>query len=811
MLSPGQREALEELHAIAEEGGLQLVSVVEPDEPGPLTVDVVLDCSDAVHAEGGIALRRRERLRLSIDPAFPFILPTVRTPHTRWAKQPHVQWGNQMCLYRSRATEWNPADGMFGYFKRLLLWLRRAAAGELDPVGEPIHPPVAYPKSNLAIIVRADAPRAEGTDSWTGLAVLVEQKPGLWELTAWLPLDGCVPAAMAARIPGRRVIVAPILVLPEPIGFEYPRYGVELFIAMIDQQVSTRLYVVALGLALKINALLYDSGTAPLLAVVGAPGRGVVGEQLATHLVAWQVDADAAPLLHAVIDVLGEDGDEQARQHADQVRDEARNWLLRAPLAWTRIYEMRAETTMRRDERTSTSWVRNRRVLVLGAGALGAPTAEHCVRAGASEVHVVDDATVHPGMLVRQPYLPSEIGQAKATVLVDRLAQIDPTGTTVVPHVRDASALVLDPEFVAGFDLVIDATADRTVRHMIEIAHREAPDRWPPLVTMMIGHEAARGIATVTPRGGSAAGVDLLRKVGLAARSTDRLSDVADDFYPRDAHELFTPEPGCSDVTFRGSAADVTALAGQLLTAATADLMQPGTAGRVTVVRMPSTGGRTDTLTVPADLVQRDVSDRFEVRLSPVALGQMRTEARRGARVRGPNIETGGLLFGQYDPAGGIVWVDAASGPPPDSLLSARYFEHGVAGVDAHRAAVRERSGNTADFVGFWHSHPYGEASPSPIDEHGMGTLVSRVPGCRRALMLIVGGDSSRWERWLLGGQPPAIYVRVLARRDQPPAPTVGAGWDARSTPIDAGVLWPGGYALHPMDPMDPLPTPGPA
>jgi hypothetical protein len=53
----------------------------------------------------------------------------------------------------------------------------------------------------------------------------------------------------------------------------------------------------------------------------------------------------------------------------------------------------------------------------------------------------------------------------------------------------------------------------------------------------------------------------------------------------------------------------------------------------------------------------------------------MRTEARRGARVRGPRIETGGMLLGAFDDAVGVIYIDRVTRPPPDSFLSATYFQ----------------------------------------------------------------------------------------------------------------------------------------
>src|SRR2546430_16856556 len=75
---------------------------------------------------------------------FLFNGPKGRVPTTWWADTPHVQWQKTLCLYAAPAVEWLPSDGMSGLVDRLIRWLRQAAAGNLDPEGQPLHPPVAY-------------------------------------------------------------------------------------------------------------------------------------------------------------------------------------------------------------------------------------------------------------------------------------------------------------------------------------------------------------------------------------------------------------------------------------------------------------------------------------------------------------------------------------------------------------------------------------------------------------------------------------------------------------------------------------------
>lgn len=156
---------------------------------------------------------------------------------------------------------------------------------------------------------------------------------------------------------------------------------------------------------------------------------------------------------------------------------------------------------------------------------------------------------------------------------------------------------------------------------------------------------------------------------------------------------------------------------------------------------------------------------RWQIRLSARAVSEMRAEVRRGARLRARRVETGGTLLGGFDPAARVVYVDDATGPPPDSRLSEGYFEHGTEGVEASIAARRLATARVTTFVGMWHSHPYGPALPSTIDESGMRELVWPVASAPpRALILIAGGFDERWRSWLDRGLQPDWYARVVER-----------------------------------------------
>ncbi|QSB22153.1 HesA/MoeB/ThiF family protein [Curtobacterium sp. 24E2] len=197
------------------------------------------------------------------------------------------------------------------------------------------------------------------------------------------------------------------------------------------------------------------------------------------------------------------------------MRDLAESWLGFAKIQWMVIHEARPEVTRRRDSGSSAQWLTGRKVLILGCGALGAPIAEHCVRAGVAQLHVVDKGAVTPGILVRQPYEDADIGYNKAERLAQRLSRIRGNLTVTSARGDIVTGTLADPAPLLGYDLIIDATADIGVRVGIERLRAAGREDWPPIISALFGHTAQRGIATVSMTGATGSGHDILRRLAI--------------------------------------------------------------------------------------------------------------------------------------------------------------------------------------------------------------------------------------------------------------------------------------------------------
>lgn len=109
---------------------------------------------------------------------------------------------------------------------------------------------------------------------------------------------------------------------------------------------------------------------------------------------------------------------------------------------------------------------RSKRVLVLGCGSLGAPTAELLARGGVGEIHVLDREDFDSENCARHTLGANDIAASKATSLQTRLRRAVP-GVAVHPHVALATAWLAAKCKPDSFDLVVDCTGEAAVRSVL--------------------------------------------------------------------------------------------------------------------------------------------------------------------------------------------------------------------------------------------------------------------------------------------------------------------------------------------------------
>lgn len=747
-LTDGQRLAREQLDEIqrAEPGAVELLQFKGPGEGDTFaSAEISIPCQDMTRVDGGLPLRHRERVRLFIPADFPYRPPKALVGHSRFAGQPHVQWVHSLCLYVAESTEWDPSDGMFGFLGRLESWFRLGALNQLDPSGEPLHPPVAYTKLNKLVIPRADTPPVK-REPWLGLAHLRVVSERRTDVIGWSDLFAeDVPPTVGAAI-----------LLTEELPFEYPSRAEDLLDHLESHGLSRRAVLLTLAIAARRNR---DGD--PLYLLLGSPMRGVSGEQeRQQHLTAWHFDAEMADRLRGVLEQFSTN--EEIRAIGRKIETIMSDWLDLLEVDWVSIREDRPEVVTRRDGASPMSWFRGRTVAVWGCGALGAPVAEFLVRAGVAKIILHDNGIIAPGLLARQPFAEADIGSGKAAILGARLQQIRPYDLEVEADPRDLLNVLDDEDWTGGADAIIDAAAARAVVDKLEARCRET-GLSAPVVSMVVDGRAERGAVVIAHRGHTGGPQDVLRRAKLAVCARPDLTHYADAFWPtEDGRLVFQPEPGCSDATFIGSAADSAALASALLNAAAVELSGANgatAAARLVVqqhVVLPQDQAREFSCKWGTDTVLAPDGSRYELRLAEPALKDIQAWIRRGQRENGFAVETGGVLFGERDDAAGVIWITEVLGPPPDSEQYPDLFICGVEGVAEANREKRERTRRSVQFIGMWHTHPDSPPVPSAKDLRGIHRLLSAErPSTPKPLLMIIRTDPR--------GRPPQIQTYVFA------------------------------------------------
>ncbi|MFL0180197.1 MULTISPECIES: adenylyltransferase/sulfurtransferase MoeZ [unclassified Mycobacterium] len=113
--------------------------------------------------------------------------------------------------------------------------------------------------------------------------------------------------------------------------------------------------------------------------------------------------------------------------------------------------------------------LKNARVLVIGAGGLGAPTLLYLAAAGVGTIGIVDFDVVEESNLQRQViHGISDIGRAKAESARDSIAEVNPLVRVQLHQVRlEASNAV---ELFEQYDLILDGTDNFATRYLVNDA-----------------------------------------------------------------------------------------------------------------------------------------------------------------------------------------------------------------------------------------------------------------------------------------------------------------------------------------------------
>lgn len=113
-------------------------------------------------------------------------------------------------------------------------------------------------------------------------------------------------------------------------------------------------------------------------------------------------------------------------------------------------------------------------------------------------------------------------------------------------------------------------------------------------------------------------------------------------------------------------------------------------------------------------------------------------------------LETGGMLLGYRVENEGVseAVIEQILGPGPDALHGRTRFLPDGSWQRRQLTRIFLESGGTTTYLGDWHSHPCGSASPSPLDLKTARTIArSRRARTPHPLMAIVSSrNEGTWE-----------------------------------------------------------------
>jgi hypothetical protein len=211
-----------------------------------------------------------------------------------------------------------------------------------------------------------------------------------------------------------------------------------------------------------------------------------------------------------------------------------------------------------------------RSVLLLGAGTLGAPIALELARCGINKLTILDAETVEAGNTVRWPFGFSAVGWPKAGILASAIQGNFPytevTGLTSrigqaaglgdLSTTREQSELDGLERLIADADLVIDATAELGVQHLLS----ELAVKVPQLYVWATEGAAGGVVARVT----AANGCWMCLQLHIRDRALPEPYRLEQD----------TVQPrGCATPTFTGTSYDLAAVSNQAVRVALAQLL----------------------------------------------------------------------------------------------------------------------------------------------------------------------------------------------------------------------------------------------
>ncbi|TDC71428.1 ThiF family adenylyltransferase [Streptomyces hainanensis] len=538
-LSPWQTSFLNDLRTLAAQQPHDLRITDQPTttSEGRVSIRLRLFIAGLPMEEAGLPLKDEEDF-LVIVSGDPLEAPIVEVEHDRFVGHPHVLQGRRLCLYLDQSREWDPVGGITAFLNRFWQWLTDASEGRFNAstaiyhaVGGVLHRTSGTP----TIVVRQS-----GVGRHIQLGWLKPRSSHRLDLISGGRGEDRMRAPVltaGAYMPyGAGATLAELLALltAQPTGGEMPSSS-----SLAEPSTA---FLTALAASAAKSP--HDSPQYFVLAVPHPAGGP-------DYLLGGRLTPPTANLLrhkvkqHGVGSTIFGAGD------------------LATPIEWCMVSDERPAVTTRRDNGRPVSTFCGKNVHIWGCGGIGSWAAEFIARAGATRITLCDPGNITGGLLIRQNYTETDIGSTKADALARRLNAIsDGLKVEVMPWLSlDEAARA-----VKVADVVIDATVNLAVGRLLDTL-ADNPDRRAVLAQFATdARTGSLGIVTVSVLGNRVGPSTIDRQIGPVVLGDPRMELYHSLWQEPLEDDELVPTRGCSVPTFHGSAADMAAVAGSLVT-----------------------------------------------------------------------------------------------------------------------------------------------------------------------------------------------------------------------------------------------------
>ena len=383
----------------------------------------------------------------------------------------------------------------------------------------------------------------------------------------------------------------------------------------------------------------------------------------------------------------------------------------------------------------------NRKITIVGLGALGSQVFMNLIRAGQGEWTLIDKDLLLPHNLARHALDGSSVGYSKAFKLAEsanKTVDGEPIANSIVSDVLNPleSPETLDQlkEAFSTADIILDVSAS------ISVARYLVHD---------VNSPARRISLFLNPRGTDVTVLaeDSERKITLDSLEMQYYRHLINEDH-LEGHLQRKPERN----RYAASCRDVSSTIPQDFVALHAAICSRA-------IHQLTSSGEASLSIWQADENQINVQRYSFLARNPIKCkkGEWTLCADEGfidktheARTRKLPNETGGVLLGSYDMQRKIVYVVDCLPSPPDSEEWPTLYIRGYRGLRSHIEKIQQITVNELQYIGEWHSHPLGcSVKPSQDDRQVFNWLSDHMKIVGLPPLMLIVGDPGKYAFYL--------------------------------------------------------------